>query len=195
MVAPEVGHPADAYFFGPDLLVAPVVDAGAVSRVVPLPAGRWTDWWTGETFDGPADLTVDAPLGALPLFLRSGAAVAMLRPTVDTLAPVGVDNVDSFAADAGPLWWRVTSGEGAANLLDGTSVTVSEGPPWTFAWSPGDLWAQGGVLEWVGVVAVDVRIDDVSLVPSADGTIEGWSTDGGSTWVTVPSAGGTVTLW
>lgn len=195
MVAPEVGHPEDAYLFGPDLVVAPVVDAGAVSRVVPLPAGRWTDWWTGETVDGPVDLTVDAPLGALPLFLRQGAAVAMLRPTIDTLAPVGVEGVDSFAADAGPLWWRVTAGEGGATLLDGTDVTVSEGPPWTFAWSPGDLWVQGGVLEWVDVEAVDVRIDDVPLVESADGTVEGWSTSGRSTWVTVPPAGGTVTLW
>ena len=35
--------------FGPDLLVLPVLDAGARSRRVYLPAGTtWTDAWTDE---------------------------------------------------------------------------------------------------------------------------------------------------
>ncbi|MGW7052287.1 glycoside hydrolase family 31 protein [Streptomyces sp. NPDC054887] len=65
---------ADAYLFGPDLLVAPVLDAGATSRTAYLPAGaRWTDAWTGETYTGGDTVTVDAPLDRIPLFLRDGA--------------------------------------------------------------------------------------------------------------------------
>ncbi len=51
----------DAYLFGPDLLVAPVLTAGATVRTAYLPAGAWwTDAWTGETYEGGTAVTVDA---------------------------------------------------------------------------------------------------------------------------------------
>ncbi|RKN38751.1 TIM-barrel domain-containing protein [Streptomyces hoynatensis] len=65
---------ADAYLFGPDLLVAPVLEAGARQRTVRLPAGaRWQDAWTGEEYEGGRAVTVPAPLERIPLFLRDGA--------------------------------------------------------------------------------------------------------------------------
>ncbi|MGW1068521.1 glycoside hydrolase family 31 protein [Streptomyces aureus] len=64
----------DAYLLGPDLLVAPVLTAGATARTVYLPAGaRWTDAWTGTEYEGGASVTVEAPLDRIPLFLRDGA--------------------------------------------------------------------------------------------------------------------------
>lgn len=64
----------DAYLFGRDLLVAPVLAAGARTRTAYLPAGAWwTDAWTGETYEGGTAVTVDAPLDRIPLFLRDGA--------------------------------------------------------------------------------------------------------------------------
>lgn len=68
----------DQYLFGPDLLVAPIVDPvselGAPDvRPVYLPAGGWTDAWTGERFRGPLTLPVAAPLDRMPLFVRDGA--------------------------------------------------------------------------------------------------------------------------
>jgi alpha-D-xyloside xylohydrolase len=64
----------DSYLFGPDLLVAPVLTAGATARTAYLPAGAaWTDAWTGETYEGGRSVTVDAPLDRIPLFLRDGA--------------------------------------------------------------------------------------------------------------------------
>jgi alpha-D-xyloside xylohydrolase len=65
---------ADAYLFGPDLLVAPVLAAGARERAVYLPAGaRWTDAWTGEVHEGGQTVMVPAPLERLPLLLRDGS--------------------------------------------------------------------------------------------------------------------------
>ena len=53
----------DAFMFGPDVLVAPVLHAGAVRRSVYLPLGAWwTNAWTGEQHAGGATLDVDAPL-------------------------------------------------------------------------------------------------------------------------------------
>ncbi|PQM24531.1 family 31 glucosidase [Streptomyces xinghaiensis] len=78
---PATWSVGDAYLFGPDLLVAPVLTAGAVERTVHLPAGpRWTDVWTGEEYAGGAPVTVPAPLERIPLFLREGAELT--RETV-----------------------------------------------------------------------------------------------------------------
>jgi alpha-D-xyloside xylohydrolase len=71
---PNAWEIADAYLLGPDLLVAPVVEAGATSREVYLPAGAtWTDAWTGHSFSGGATYECAAPLERIPLFLRDGA--------------------------------------------------------------------------------------------------------------------------
>jgi alpha-D-xyloside xylohydrolase len=60
--------------FGPDLLVAPVLYEGARNREVYLPAGKkWTDAWTDQTFEGGRQMTVDAPLERILLYLRAGA--------------------------------------------------------------------------------------------------------------------------
>jgi alpha-D-xyloside xylohydrolase len=64
----------DEFLFGPDLLVAPVLQEGARSRKVYLPGGTiWTDAWTGQTFEGGHDLRAEAPLERIPLYLRANA--------------------------------------------------------------------------------------------------------------------------
>jgi alpha-D-xyloside xylohydrolase len=67
---------SDAYMFGPDLLVAPVTEAGAEARDVYLPEGaRWTCAWTGSAHRGGRTVTAEAPLDRIPLFLRDGASL------------------------------------------------------------------------------------------------------------------------
>jgi alpha-glucosidase (family GH31 glycosyl hydrolase) len=62
----------DAYMLGDELLVAPVVEMGATSRRVVLPAGRWHDVWDpARIFEGPREVTVDAPIGRPPVFSRT----------------------------------------------------------------------------------------------------------------------------
>jgi hypothetical protein len=64
--------------FGPDLLVAPVLEAGARERSAYLPSGvTWTHAGTGERFDGGTMVTVAAPLDTIPLFLRDGAELPL----------------------------------------------------------------------------------------------------------------------
>jgi alpha-D-xyloside xylohydrolase len=64
----------DAYMFGSDLLVAPVMSMGARRRSVYLPKGAsWTDAWTGQRHVGGTSVEVEAPLDRIPLFLRDGA--------------------------------------------------------------------------------------------------------------------------
>jgi len=65
---------SDQYMFGPDLLVAPVFTAGAITREVYLPSGaRWKCCNTGHEYDGGQVITAEAPLEVIPLFTRDEA--------------------------------------------------------------------------------------------------------------------------
>lgn len=65
----------DEYFFGNDLLVAPIVKDYDEYRSVYLPKGTWIDYWTDHRYVGPATITVTAPLDKIPLFVRGGAII------------------------------------------------------------------------------------------------------------------------
>jgi alpha-D-xyloside xylohydrolase len=62
------------WMLGDDVLVAPVVTQGAVSRSVYFPAGCWRDPQTGVTQQGPTSATVAASLTQLPYFFRCGTS-------------------------------------------------------------------------------------------------------------------------
>jgi alpha-glucosidase len=65
----------DEYFFGNDLLVAPVTKDDDITRRVYLPRGLWYDFWTDHRYTGPATIDVDAPMNRIPLFVRGGAII------------------------------------------------------------------------------------------------------------------------
>jgi len=61
----------DQYMFGPDILVAPVMEEGVSERRVYLPAGEtWTECYTGEKFEGGQTVTAAAPIDIIPVFTR-----------------------------------------------------------------------------------------------------------------------------
>ncbi len=76
---PQCFADSDDFMLGDDLLVAPVVEQGAVTRTVYLPAGpeAWFDFHTGARFDAGRSHTVAAPLSTLPLFVRAGARIPL----------------------------------------------------------------------------------------------------------------------
>ena len=59
----------DEFMMGGDILVAPVLEKGATSRNVALPPGEWRSD-DGQTYFGPATISVSAALDRLPHFLR-----------------------------------------------------------------------------------------------------------------------------
>jgi alpha-glucosidase len=65
----------DTFLLGDALLVAPVLDPGADRRAVQLPRGRWYDTVTEQSYEGPAQVLVDAPLSRIPVFARAGAVI------------------------------------------------------------------------------------------------------------------------
>lgn len=67
----------DVYMFGPDLLVAPVIEPGATSRTFYLPRGVWHDFWTGEVVSGGRQFTRTVDLTTIPLYVRAGAVLPL----------------------------------------------------------------------------------------------------------------------
>lgn len=69
----------DEFLLGPDILVAPVTEAGARSRAVYLPIGiEWREAATGTTRPGGTTIEAAAPLEHLPVFTRVGADIAAI---------------------------------------------------------------------------------------------------------------------
>jgi len=61
---------ADQYLFGPMLLVAPVMEEGAVGRDIYLPEGQWRDWWEGAS----------SPLVSGPCWLENYSTPLLEKP-------------------------------------------------------------------------------------------------------------------
>lgn len=74
---PEVRGIDDSYLLGDSLLVAPVLEKGATKRSVYLPQGLWYDFWSNQTYYGKREITVDAPLDRLPLFVKAGTVLPL----------------------------------------------------------------------------------------------------------------------
>jgi alpha-glucosidase (family GH31 glycosyl hydrolase) len=68
-----------AYYFGGDMLVAPIVDRDATARDVYLPKGSWQDFWTGDQHEGGELFRwSNADHSRFPIFIRTGSVIPML---------------------------------------------------------------------------------------------------------------------
>jgi len=71
MAFPDGGYELikDQFVLGDEIIVAPVVEKGARTRSVVLPAGRWKAE-DGELYRGGKTIRIDVPLERLPYFRR-----------------------------------------------------------------------------------------------------------------------------
>jgi alpha-glucosidase (family GH31 glycosyl hydrolase) len=60
----------DQFMLGSRFLVAPVLQKGALSRKIYLPAGTWIDFRSGKIFRGAQTIESPAPLDVLPVFVK-----------------------------------------------------------------------------------------------------------------------------
>lgn len=123
---PADPHSATAeyeYLLGDSLLVAPVIEPGAVTRKLYLPPGEWLNYWTSERYSGGKDITLAAPLEQIPILVRAGA-ILPFKPEAETAA-LRWSDPDLLS---GSLVWKVYPGQGSGSstftLPDGTSGTL-----------------------------------------------------------------------
>ena len=63
------------YLWGRYMLIAPVVEKGALKREVYLPKGNWYNWWTNKKEAGGQTVICDADLATLPIYVKAGAII------------------------------------------------------------------------------------------------------------------------
>jgi hypothetical protein len=114
----------DQYFWGENLLVAPVLEPNTHSRTVQLPQGRWVNYFTGETHPGDRIIRVDAPINTMPLFVRSGSFIPHTAL---------VSSTDSYNAQNLSVWYYPDSEKPEShyvvyndNGLDPSSLTSGQ---------------------------------------------------------------------
>ncbi|WP_207511979.1 TIM-barrel domain-containing protein [Longitalea luteola] len=67
----------DEYFWGDNILVAPVTSQGATSRMLYLPAGKWYSLLNNSVTDGGKWITQPADIKQIPVFVKEGSFVPM----------------------------------------------------------------------------------------------------------------------
>ncbi|WP_103865127.1 TIM-barrel domain-containing protein [Aquimarina sp. I32.4] len=76
---------SSAYMWGDNLLVAPVVKKGITSMDIPFPGGNnWYDFFTGDKFKGGIQKTVNLEEDYIPVFVKGGAFIPMIKPIQTT---------------------------------------------------------------------------------------------------------------
>lgn len=98
---PNVWELGSQYLFGPDLLVAPVTQAGASHWSVYLPEGSWYDYWTSEQHQGGRAVSVAVPLDTVPLFARGGSIIP-LGPAMQHTGERPLDNLTLLVYPGAP---------------------------------------------------------------------------------------------
>jgi alpha-glucosidase (family GH31 glycosyl hydrolase) len=89
------------YFFGKQLLVAPVTDSTG-SKEIFLPSGEWFDYFTGQRYRGNQVVREKYPLDRMPVFVKSGS-VLPVQPDRDYTDQRPLDTliVEAFGPDQG----------------------------------------------------------------------------------------------
>ena len=115
---PQARAAKDEYLFGPDFLVAPVIDAGT-QRAVYLPAGDWVNYWTGTPIAGGKVVVADAPEDVIPVWVRAGAVIPKIPEDVMTLVPQSESgNTSVKSLDDRRVYEVIGTGSGDAKLID-----------------------------------------------------------------------------
>jgi alpha-glucosidase (family GH31 glycosyl hydrolase) len=164
------------YFYGSDMLVAPVTTPGttATTSVWFPPGTTWTDYFTGQTYAGGTTQTITSGLDTMPVFVKAGAVIptrtsdvtsndkAPLTKVTLTVA-VGASGTTSLYEDNGTT---TKAGQGATTKIryqeTGSRRTVTISP--TAGAFPGEVQNRQWTIKLLNATAPGtVTADNVRL--------------------------------
>jgi len=177
---PEAYAHENLYFFGSELIAAPVtskIDPVTMRSKVSLwlPAGRWTDIFTGQAYEGGKTHAVYRTIEHIPVFAKAGAIIPMNPPGSD-------NNSDSPAA----LYLDIWRGDNAFTLYEDEGETVftvkEDGNELLFSISPGrrrdyvvtfkDIEAEPAALNQVDGAELHVKIVPKQSKPRKEALVD-----------------------
>ena len=158
------------YYFGPDLLVAPVLSA-VTERAVYLPEGNWIDYWTGARLTGRRTLAAAAPIDRIPLYVREGAILPKIPDDVMTLVAQTEYQDQAVKSLDNRRVYEIYPGAQLRSITDFEGRTVAPGP------QPASLVVTGAAarvtVRWRfnGPASVSVNDRKLNTVKAADGSV------------------------
>ncbi len=69
---------SEMYYFGDQIIVAPVIEKGQKEKNILLPKGKWFDFYNDEYFEGGKEYTLNTTLWRIPVFVKAGSFIPML---------------------------------------------------------------------------------------------------------------------
>jgi len=67
----------EQYMFGRNILVAPVLDEGAINKTLYLPQGNWINFFNNKAVKGGKNILVDAGVDDIPVYIKDGSIIPM----------------------------------------------------------------------------------------------------------------------
>ncbi|MEV6741466.1 TIM-barrel domain-containing protein [Streptomyces sp. NPDC051104] len=129
------------YFYGSDVLVAPVTAPGTTATTsVWFPPGQWTDYFTGRTYQGGTTQDVSTGLDTMPVFIKAGGILPTRTHDVTSDDKAPLTDVTLTVATGAPGSYRLYEDDGTTTLkghsatttirydLSGSRHTVTIGP-------------------------------------------------------------------
>ena len=112
------------YYFGNELLVAPIYEQHTNQREVYLPEGEWINYWNLERFNGNREITVDAPIDQIPVFVKAGSIIPK-RPYASSIEVGSNDHLILEVFDGANGSFSLFEDDGNSNdYLDGNYTIV-----------------------------------------------------------------------
>lgn len=108
----------DQYFWGRDLIIAPIIEKGETSRKVVLPEGKWYDYnCPTKVYNGGGSIKAEASVLKIPVFVRGGAIIPQ--------ATCKMESTDDYDASALKVTYYPVVGKSAYDMYedDRTSAT------------------------------------------------------------------------
>ncbi len=185
------------YYFGNELLVAPMNAPTSTSRSVYLPAGNWYDYWTNAKYTGNQNITwSNADTSKMPLFVRESAIVPMLANVPQTLCDANYVNNPAIATRDDALQFLIYPGTSTSSftMYDNTAVQCSpNGNVTTLALSSEPrpvTFKVFGTLSPIGAERNGVRLPQLATQTAFDNAAFGWFYDSTAKFVYVKFAHG-----
>jgi oligosaccharide 4-alpha-D-glucosyltransferase len=70
----------DEYYWGDNLLVAPVMTQGATAKMLYLPEGKWYNFYDNTLLNGKQWLNQTVDIKSIPLFVKAGGFIPLWQP-------------------------------------------------------------------------------------------------------------------